>query len=100
MRRWAHGCYTLVHDTDPEGAEFALDALLYLGGSGKEHKVENIERFYPLGHQPCNFGGTKKKCLHKKRVELDLNSHIIDLVHQHDLRFIFLEHQYGRHDVM
>lgn len=34
VRRWAHDCYTLVHDTDPEGAEFALDALLYLGGSG------------------------------------------------------------------
>jgi len=34
IRRWAHGCYTLVHDTDPEGAEFALDALLYVGGSG------------------------------------------------------------------
>ncbi|XP_078354565.1 prolyl 3-hydroxylase OGFOD1-like isoform X2 [Oculina patagonica] len=34
IRRWAHGCYTLVHDTDPEGAEFALDVMLYVGGSG------------------------------------------------------------------
>jgi len=34
-RRWAHGCYTLVHDTDPEGAEFALDVLLYVGGKGE-----------------------------------------------------------------
>ena len=55
MRRWAHGCYTLVHDTDPEGAEFALDALLYLGGSGKECTVENIERFYSLDQQPGKF---------------------------------------------
>lgn len=34
IRRWTHGCYTLVHDTDPEGAEFALDVLLYVGGRG------------------------------------------------------------------
>ncbi|CAH3036274.1 unnamed protein product [Porites lobata] len=34
IRRWGHGFYTLIHDTDPEGAEFALDALLYIGGKG------------------------------------------------------------------
>ena len=36
IRRWGHGCYTLIHDTDPEGAEFALDALLYIGGKGED----------------------------------------------------------------
>ncbi|XP_001637143.2 prolyl 3-hydroxylase OGFOD1 isoform X1 [Nematostella vectensis] len=30
-RRWSHGSYTLVHDTDPERAEFALDIMLYCG---------------------------------------------------------------------
>lgn len=25
----------MIHDTDPEGAEFALDALLYIGGKGE-----------------------------------------------------------------
>lgn len=34
IRRWTHGCYTLVHDTDPEGEEFALDVMLYVGGKG------------------------------------------------------------------
>lgn len=34
MRQWSHGCYTLVHDTDPEGRKFALDVLLYVGGKG------------------------------------------------------------------
>jgi Rps23 Pro-64 3,4-dihydroxylase Tpa1-like proline 4-hydroxylase len=29
VRRWQHGSYTLVHDTDLGGSEFALDALLY-----------------------------------------------------------------------
>ncbi|XP_029184830.2 prolyl 3-hydroxylase OGFOD1-like isoform X1 [Acropora millepora] len=34
IRHWSHGCYTLVHDTDPEGAEFALDVIIYIGGKG------------------------------------------------------------------
>jgi hypothetical protein len=29
VRRWRHGCYTLVHDTDFELCEYALDAMLY-----------------------------------------------------------------------
>ncbi|XP_074641970.1 prolyl 3-hydroxylase OGFOD1-like [Tubulanus polymorphus] len=29
-RRWKQGCYTLVHDTDQEAAEYALDLILYL----------------------------------------------------------------------
>ncbi|XP_033636963.1 prolyl 3-hydroxylase OGFOD1-like [Asterias rubens] len=28
VRRWSHGCYTLMHDTDTEGSEFALDAVI------------------------------------------------------------------------
>ena len=34
MRRWRQGCYTLVHDTDSEGQEFALDAVFYCGCQG------------------------------------------------------------------
>ncbi|XP_072023394.1 prolyl 3-hydroxylase OGFOD1-like [Amphiura filiformis] len=29
VRRWSPGCYTLCHDTDMEGSEFALDAVIY-----------------------------------------------------------------------
>ncbi|XP_038068224.1 prolyl 3-hydroxylase OGFOD1-like [Patiria miniata] len=29
VRRWRHGCYTLLHDTDTEGSEFALDAVIH-----------------------------------------------------------------------
>ncbi|XP_022105477.1 prolyl 3-hydroxylase OGFOD1-like [Acanthaster planci] len=31
VRRWSHGCYTLLHDTDTEGSEFALDAVIHFG---------------------------------------------------------------------
>jgi len=29
VRKWQHGNYTLVHDTDLQGSEFALDAALF-----------------------------------------------------------------------
>ena len=48
IRRWTHGCYTLVHDTDPEGEECALDVMLYVGGKG-DVQTENkilIELLY------------------------------------------------------
>ena len=38
----------------------------------------------------------KRKCLHKKRIQLPKDY----LIHQHGLRFIVLKHQHGRHDVM
>ncbi|WAR24150.1 OGFD1-like protein [Mya arenaria] len=31
VRHWGHQSYTLVHDTDTEGAEFAFDLVLYVG---------------------------------------------------------------------
>ncbi|KAI1890001.1 hypothetical protein AGOR_G00168710 [Albula goreensis] len=31
LRRWGHGDYTLLHDTDQGNTEFALDLLLYCG---------------------------------------------------------------------
>ncbi|KAJ8271897.1 hypothetical protein COCON_G00107560 [Conger conger] len=31
VRRWGHGDYTLVHDTDLDNTEFALDLLLHCG---------------------------------------------------------------------
>ncbi|XP_064191489.1 prolyl 3-hydroxylase OGFOD1 [Anguilla rostrata] len=31
VRRWGHGDYTLVHDTDQDNTEFALDLLLHCG---------------------------------------------------------------------
>ncbi|XP_033118300.1 prolyl 3-hydroxylase OGFOD1-like [Anneissia japonica] len=38
VRRWQHGDYTLLHDTDTEGSEFALDAIVYF--NCKEWKNE------------------------------------------------------------
>ncbi|KAL3869659.1 hypothetical protein ACJMK2_042324 [Sinanodonta woodiana] len=36
VRQWSHGSYTLVHDEDSEGSEYALDLIFYLGGEGWE----------------------------------------------------------------
>ncbi|CAL4121599.1 unnamed protein product, partial [Meganyctiphanes norvegica] len=35
IRRVSHGSYTLVHDDDPVGSQYALDAMLFLGVSEK-----------------------------------------------------------------
>jgi len=40
----------------------------------------------------------KRKCLHKKRVQLPQDW--FGTIHQHGCRFIVLEHQYGCRDVM
>ena len=40
--------------------------------------------------------GNKRKCSHKKRDQLPQEW----LEHQHDRRFIVLEHQYGSRDIM
>ncbi|XP_052777940.1 prolyl 3-hydroxylase OGFOD1-like [Mya arenaria] len=37
VRHWGHRSYTLVHDTDTEGAEFALDLVLYVGCADMEY---------------------------------------------------------------
>ncbi|XP_070562751.1 prolyl 3-hydroxylase OGFOD1-like [Ptychodera flava] len=36
VRQWKHGSYTLLHDTDTEGSEYALDAMLFLNCTGWE----------------------------------------------------------------
>lgn len=33
--RWSHGCYTLIHDSDPEMLEMALDAMLFFNCDGE-----------------------------------------------------------------
>ena len=35
VRKWEQGYYTLVHDTDTEGLQFALDLVLYVGCQGE-----------------------------------------------------------------
>ena len=35
VRKWTHGCYTLLHDTDTEGSEFALDASVFFNTHGQ-----------------------------------------------------------------
>ncbi|ELU03649.1 hypothetical protein CAPTEDRAFT_166954 [Capitella teleta] len=34
VRKWEQGCYTLMHDTDLQGQEYALDVMLFCGCKG------------------------------------------------------------------
>ena len=55
-----------------------------------------MERFQSRVQHLCKFIGTKENvCIRK-----EFNSHRIGLEHQHGRRFIVLERQYGRRDVM
>ena len=55
-----------------------------------------MESFHSRGQHLCKFIETKENVSIRK----EFNSHRIGLVHQHGRRFIVLEHQYGRRDVM
>jgi hypothetical protein len=55
-----------------------------------------IERFHSRGQQPCTFIGTKENVYMRK----EFNPQRIDLVQQHDRRFIVLVHHDGCRDVM
>ncbi len=35
VRKLTHGSYTLAHDTDQQGSEFALDAMLFCACKGE-----------------------------------------------------------------
>ena len=66
------------------------------GQRGNAGDIKIIERFDSRVQHPCKFIGTLESvCLRK-----EFNSHRTGLEHQHGRRFIVLEHQYGRHDVM
>ena len=57
---------------------------------------KSIKRFHSRGQHLCNVIGTKESvCIRK-----EFNSQRIGLGHQHGRRFIVLEHQYDRRDVM
>ena len=55
-----------------------------------------IERLHSRGQHTCKFIGTKESICMRK----ECNFHKIGLVHQHDRRFIALEHQTLCRDVM
>ena len=57
---------------------------------------DRIKRFHPRDQHLCKFFETKGSVYITK----EFNSDRICLVHQHGRRFIDLEHQYGRRDVM
>ena len=57
--------------------------------------LEGIVRFQSRDQHLCKFIGAKES-VYKRKV----NSHRTGLKHQHGRRFIVLEHQYGRRDVM
>ena len=58
--------------------------------------VHTIECFHSRGQHLCKFIATKESVYIRK----EFNSHRTGLGHQHGRRFIVLEHQYGRRDVM
>ena len=65
---------------------------LYLGGGGWESsRAFSLE--WPASMQIY----WKKESVYMRK---DFNSQMFFLVHQHSRRFIVLEHQNGRHDVM
>ena len=55
-----------------------------------------IEHFHSRGQRLCKYIGRKEGVYIRK----EFNSHRIVLVYQHGRRYIVLEHQYGRRDVM
>ena len=55
-----------------------------------------MERFHSRDQHLCKFMRTKESVYIRK----EINSHRTGLEHQHGRRFIVLEYQYGRHDVM
>ena len=55
-----------------------------------------MERIHSRGQHLCKFTGTKEIFYIRK----ESNPHRICLDHQHGRRFIVLENQYGRRDVM
>ena len=63
---------------------------------GKKVRVWCMERIHSRGQHLCKIYGNKRNVLHKKRVQ----PHRICLEHQHGHRFIVLENQYGRRDVI
>ena len=77
-----------------------LNGLLsYLKGGMSQYSESScfdIEHFHSRGQHLYRFIGTKESvCIRKEFI-----SHRIVLVHQHGRRFIVLEHQYGRLDLM
>ena len=72
-----------------EGVGGSFSRILYLSG-------QSIERFHTRGQRLCKFIRTKESVYIRK----EFNSHRTGLVHQQGCRFIVLEHQYGRRDVM
>ena len=58
--------------------------------------AKSIERFHSGGQYLCKFIGTRESIYIRK----GFDSQRIFQVHHHGRRFIVLEHQYGRRDVM
>ena len=75
-------------------------AVHYQGGRKEEPSIQNlqvaIERFHSRGQYLCKFIGTKESIYIRK----GFDSQRIFQLHHHGRRFIVLEHQYGRRDVM
>jgi hypothetical protein len=49
VRRWKQGCYTLIHDTDSEGAEYALDTMLFCDCRGWQQEYGGFTSYIARG---------------------------------------------------
>ena len=70
---------------------------LYLGGGGGGGGGGGPSRAFSLEWPASMQIYWKKESVYMRK---DFNSQMFFLVHQHSRRFIVLEHQNGRHDVM
>ena len=77
------------------GREEKKPAWEATGSTIVERKI-TIERFHSCDQHLCKFIATKERVYIKR----EFNFHRTGLEHQHGYRFIVLEHQYGRRDVM
>ena len=76
---------------------FSYDLEMKTGKKKNRNKKRTeIDRFHSRGQRLCKFIGTKESVYIRK----EFKSHRTGLGHQHGRRFIVLEHQDGRRDVM
>ncbi|CAH1773810.1 unnamed protein product [Owenia fusiformis] len=101
LRKWQHGDYTLVHDTDSEGAEFALDANFFCCCKGWKQEYGGFTSYITKGEdeelltvQPLD---NSLALVYRDKQSLKFVKHINSLVkqaerdHFYDISFVYYE---------
>ncbi|XP_071952264.1 prolyl 3-hydroxylase OGFOD1-like [Antedon mediterranea] len=103
VRRWRHGDYTLLHDTDTEGSEFALDAVLYFNCKDWDNEYGGFTSYLAKGEDEELLSVTpKENCLslvYRDKDTLRFVKHINHKVTEladgatsfHDIAFVYYE---------